>query len=139
MGCIQKLAICKKSTFFVLFLWNLVKIITSSGDFFQERMKIVDFLLMVIFWKCFVFHCPDFTDSISWFLFNLEGLLIIYCRMPSANHASSDKGAYKNVMLALADWPLTFFGFKHEFQYIASWRCGKNILYWINYKENISA
>ena len=55
MRHIQKLAITKKSTFFVLSSWNLVKIIISFTKFHEESIKNVDFLLMANFWRCLVF------------------------------------------------------------------------------------
>ena len=47
------------------------------------------------------------------------------CKMPSANHSSSNKTAFKNPMLALADRPINFMRFKHDLQYVAGFRCGK--------------
>ena len=65
MRCIQKLAISKKSTIFVLFSWNFVKMITTWDDYFHQvswwQDKNVDFLLMANFLTCLLFISSNFT------------------------------------------------------------------------------
>ena len=63
---IQRMAISKKSTFFVQSSWTLVKIITLNADYFHEdRIKIEDFSSMVNF--------------LMWALFLTQTLRFYYC------------------------------------------------------------
>ena len=65
------MAISKKSTFFVLSLWNMVKMINSWGGYFQQvsedSTKNVNLLLLANFWV-YLFFYSDFRNVIR---FNL--------------------------------------------------------------------
>ena len=67
MAHVQKLNISEKSTIFVQSLWNLVKMITSWGNYFHqvswELDKIVDFFLMLIFLTCPIFFLLIFYKN----------------------------------------------------------------------------
>ena len=61
---LQKLAICKKSTILVLFLQNLVKMITSWVEYFHQVSwgleKNCGFFTYGQFWVCLFFFYSDF-------------------------------------------------------------------------------
>ena len=47
----------------------------------------------------------------------IGGLLLLMCRMPSANHSMSKTGAFKNPMIALSGQRLKFLKNVHELEY----------------------
>ena len=65
-GHVQKLATNKKSTIFVQSLWNLVKMITSWGNYFHQLpwgwAKNADFSSMAKFWIFFYSYLNNRTN-----------------------------------------------------------------------------